>query len=171
MGAFLFRCPGFRVQGWVGDDESEDGGGAYEGVIFRASRDNRRGIPQGSPISPLLAHLYMRRFVLGWKMLGLERSLGSRQTPAWLTNRGDAVVNTDAKKTVLRMIPYGFYVLTADDGAGNLVASTVNWVTQNSFAPPLVAVGIKADSRHMQGREGIPQLCAQHARQGSEGAR
>ena len=43
-----------------------------------AARDNRRGIPQGSPISPLLANLYMRRFVLGWKMLGLERSLGSR---------------------------------------------------------------------------------------------
>src|SRR6201984_3147652 len=42
------------------------------------ARDNRRGIPQGSPISPLLANLYMRRFVLGWKMLGLERTLGSR---------------------------------------------------------------------------------------------
>src|SRR6202040_1758396 len=27
---------------------------------------------------PLLANLYMSRFVLGWKMLGLERSLGSR---------------------------------------------------------------------------------------------
>jgi RNA-directed DNA polymerase len=33
------------------------------------ARDNRRGIPQGSPISPLLANLYMRRFVLGWKKL------------------------------------------------------------------------------------------------------
>ena len=42
------------------------------------ARDVRRGIPQGSPISPLLANLYMRRFVLGWKKLGLERSLGSR---------------------------------------------------------------------------------------------
>jgi RNA-directed DNA polymerase len=42
------------------------------------ARDNRRGIPQGSPISPLLATLYMRRFALRWKMLGLERSLGSR---------------------------------------------------------------------------------------------
>src|SRR4030088_2687223 len=39
---------------------------------------DRRGIPQGSPISPLLANLYMRRFVLGWKKLGLERSLGTR---------------------------------------------------------------------------------------------
>src|SRR6202050_1629871 len=42
------------------------------------ARDNRRGIPQGSPISPLLANIYMRRFVLGWKRLGLERSLGAR---------------------------------------------------------------------------------------------
>jgi group II intron reverse transcriptase/maturase len=42
------------------------------------AKDQRRGIPQGSPISPLLANLYMRRFVLGWKKLGLERSLGSR---------------------------------------------------------------------------------------------
>jgi group II intron reverse transcriptase/maturase len=42
------------------------------------ARDNGRGIPQGSPISPLLANLYMRRFVLGWKKLGLEQRLGSR---------------------------------------------------------------------------------------------
>lgn len=42
------------------------------------ARDNGRGIPQGSPISPLLSNLYMRRFVLGWKKLGLEHSLGSR---------------------------------------------------------------------------------------------
>ena len=41
------------------------------------AKDTGRGIPQGSPISPLLANLYMRRFVLGWKKLGLEESLGS----------------------------------------------------------------------------------------------
>jgi len=42
------------------------------------AKDKRCGIPQGSPISPLLANLYMRRFVLGWKKLGLEKRLGSR---------------------------------------------------------------------------------------------
>jgi RNA-directed DNA polymerase len=41
------------------------------------AKDKGRGIPQGSPISPLLSNLYMRRFVLGWKKLGLQRSLGS----------------------------------------------------------------------------------------------
>ena len=42
------------------------------------AKDRRRGIPQGSPISPLLANLYMRRFMLGWKKFGLDRSLGTR---------------------------------------------------------------------------------------------
>lgn len=55
-------------------------------------------------------------------------------------------MDADAKKTALRMIPYGIYVLTADDGKGNVGAATVNWVTQGSFAPPLVVVGVKADS-------------------------
>ena len=55
-------------------------------------------------------------------------------------------MDQDAKKTVLRMIPYGIYVLTADDGKGNVAAATVNWVTQTAFAPPLVVVGVKTDS-------------------------
>jgi group II intron reverse transcriptase/maturase len=42
------------------------------------AKDSGRGIPQGSPISPLLANLYMRRFVLEWKRRGLERRLRSR---------------------------------------------------------------------------------------------
>jgi RNA-directed DNA polymerase len=42
------------------------------------TKDSGRGIPQGSPISPLLANLYMRRFVLGWKKLKLDKSLGTR---------------------------------------------------------------------------------------------
>ena len=41
------------------------------------ARDKKRGIPQGSPISPLLSNLYMRRFVLGWQKLALKQSLGS----------------------------------------------------------------------------------------------
>ncbi len=55
-------------------------------------------------------------------------------------------MNPDHKKTVLRMIPYGIYVLTSDDGKGNVSAATVNWVTQTAFTPPLVVVGVKTDS-------------------------
>lgn len=55
-------------------------------------------------------------------------------------------MDADAKKTTLRMIPYGIYVLTAQTKDGEVAAATVNWVTQTSFDPPLLAVGVKADS-------------------------
>lgn len=55
-------------------------------------------------------------------------------------------MDAEAKKTALRMIPYGIYVMTADDGKGNVGAATVNWVTQTAFNPPLLVVGVKADS-------------------------
>jgi group II intron reverse transcriptase/maturase len=34
------------------------------------NKDEGRGTPQGGVASPLLANLYMRRFILGWKVLG-----------------------------------------------------------------------------------------------------
>ena len=55
-------------------------------------------------------------------------------------------MDENSKKTALRMIPYGIYVLTAKDKDGTIGTATVNWVTQTSFAPPLVAIGVKADS-------------------------
>ena len=54
-------------------------------------------------------------------------------------------MDADAKKTALRMIPYGLYVLTAEKD-GEIAAATVNWVTQTAFEPPLVVVGVKADA-------------------------
>ena len=55
-------------------------------------------------------------------------------------------MDTQTKKTVLRMIPYGLYILTGESSDGRVAASTVNWVTQASFDPPLVAVGVKVGS-------------------------
>jgi flavin reductase (DIM6/NTAB) family NADH-FMN oxidoreductase RutF len=55
-------------------------------------------------------------------------------------------MDPNAKKTALRMIPYGLYVLTAATKDGRVAAGTVNWVTQASFEPPLVVVGVKTDS-------------------------
>ena len=47
------------------------------GHVHRTTRnkDEGQGSPQGSPISPLLANLYMRRFVVGWKTLGQHRTV------------------------------------------------------------------------------------------------
>ena len=44
----------------------------------RPMASSGRWASQGAPISPLLANLYRRWFVLAWKQRGLERSLGSR---------------------------------------------------------------------------------------------
>lgn len=51
------------------------------------AKDEKRGIPQGAPISPLLANLYMRRFILGWKMLGHQQRL-----KAYIVNYADDFV-------------------------------------------------------------------------------
>jgi hypothetical protein len=50
-----------------------------------------------------------------------------------------------ARKTALRMIPYGLQVLGAKEG-DKITLATVNWTTQVSFKPPLVVVGVKGDS-------------------------
>ncbi len=42
------------------------------------NKDDGRGTPQGSPISPLLSNIYMRRFVLGWKQLGFAKRLDAQ---------------------------------------------------------------------------------------------
>ena len=63
------------------------------------NRDAKKGIPQGSPISPLLSNLYMRRFILWWKQADLEQQLGAR-----IVNYGDDLViccKGNAAKTAL----------------------------------------------------------------------
>jgi len=51
-------------------------------------------------------------------------------------------MDEQAKKTALRKITYGLYVVGAKR-EGEVNASTVNWLSQCSFSPPLVMVGIK----------------------------
>ena len=50
------------------------------GRVTRTTRnkDEGRGTPQGGVLSPLLANLYMRRFLLAWKGQGHETSLKAR---------------------------------------------------------------------------------------------
>jgi RNA-directed DNA polymerase len=84
--AELMRCVARRVsdkamlhllkQWLVAPAEETD----KRGRVQRTTRnkDTKRGTPQGAPISPLLANIYMRRFVLGWKTLGHEKRFQAR---------------------------------------------------------------------------------------------
>src|SRR5919199_2862812 len=58
-------------------------------------------------------------------------------------------MNQDAKKKVLRSFPYGLYALGVRRGAG-AHAMTVNWVTQTSFEPPMLAVAIELESASLR---------------------
>jgi flavin reductase (DIM6/NTAB) family NADH-FMN oxidoreductase RutF len=51
-----------------------------------------------------------------------------------------------AKKTALRMVPYGLYVGGTHDGP-QVHAFLLSWFSQCSFKPPLVMAGIKVDSK------------------------
>lgn len=45
-------------------------------------------------------------------------------------------------KEALHMIPYGFYAVTTNDGAGDVNIMVANWFSQVSFTPRLVALGL-----------------------------
>ncbi len=57
------------IKAWLEMPVEEDDGKGGTRRTNRA-RKERKGTPQGSPISPLASNLYMRRFILGWKVLG-----------------------------------------------------------------------------------------------------
>ena len=49
------------------------------------------------------------------------------------------------RKLVLRMMTYGVYILTSKKD-NSYIASTVTWVSQSSFKPPLLIVCLKKDT-------------------------
>jgi len=56
-------------------------------------------------------------------------------------------MNEKAKRALLEKIPYGLYVVTAQH-EGKRNGLTVNWLTQVSFRPPLVAMAIARDCQN-----------------------
>jgi len=56
--------------------EEDDGKGGKRRTT--QARDNRQGTPQGSPLSPLLSNVYMRRFILGWEKLGYRKAYAGK---------------------------------------------------------------------------------------------
>ena len=58
-------------------------------------------------------------------------------------------MDAQAKKTILRKMPHGVYIVGVRNGA-EVNAFTGTWLTQVSFTPPLVALGIKKDSHSFE---------------------
>ena len=54
-----------------------------------------------------------------------------------------------AKRAVLRLISYGLYAVTVEDG-GVENGFTANWLTQASFDPPLLALSVENNSRSIE---------------------
>ena len=54
-------------------------------------------------------------------------------------------LDLDAKKTLLRKIPHGLFICGVREG-DEVNGFTASWVTQGSFQPPLVVMGVRADS-------------------------
>jgi RNA-directed DNA polymerase len=82
----LMRCVARRVsdgamlaliKSWLEMAVEEDDGKGHKRRTTE-NKDRGRGTPQGAPLSPLMANLYMRRFLLGWKQQGWDRKLKAR---------------------------------------------------------------------------------------------
>jgi flavin reductase (DIM6/NTAB) family NADH-FMN oxidoreductase RutF len=58
-------------------------------------------------------------------------------------------MDTATKKSVLRMFTYGLYAVTSRHGE-QLSGMTVNWITQASFEPPMLALAVQAESHSRQ---------------------
>ena len=54
-------------------------------------------------------------------------------------------MDPEVKKQVLRKLTYGMHIVTAAAGE-DIAAGAVNWLSQASFTPPLIMVGIRGDS-------------------------
>src|SRR5438132_326958 len=56
-----------------------------------------------------------------------------------------SLIDPALRKKVLRMIPYGMFVITSKLES-ELAAATIDWVTQSSFEPPMVVCCLRNDS-------------------------
>ena len=60
------------IKAWLEMPVEEDDGKGGKRRTNQARRE-RKGTPQGAPVSPLFSNIYMRRFIVGWKVLGHAR--------------------------------------------------------------------------------------------------
>ena len=65
------------------------------------------------------------------------------------TGRWGPDVDEAAKKVVFRLFTYGLYAVTCRDG-DRRNTFTANWLTQVSFAPPLLALSVERDAASLE---------------------
>ena len=53
-------------------------------------------------------------------------------------------LNQEAKKVLLRKIPHGLFICAVREG-DEINGFTASWVTQGSFSPPLIVMGVRSD--------------------------
>jgi hypothetical protein len=98
------------------------------GSVSRIKRSlaQRRGIPQGSPISPLLANLYMRRFVFGWRKLGRGEQLAMGVKRLFVAGKG--------AERLLHLDAHAFVDLVPGDDRWRLGAVWSSWVQTSELS-------------------------------------
>jgi flavin reductase (DIM6/NTAB) family NADH-FMN oxidoreductase RutF len=67
-------------------------------------------------------------------------------------------MSEEARGIVLRKLPYGMYVMTSMGPEGIPAASTLTWISQCSFHPPLVMLAIQKTSQMHDAVEASGQL-------------
>ena len=73
------------IKAWLEMAVEEDDGHGGRRRMNRARREHK-GTPQGSPISVVLSNIYMRRFIMGWKVLGHASASRRRSSITLMTS-------------------------------------------------------------------------------------
>jgi group II intron reverse transcriptase/maturase len=122
------------------------------------NRDEGQGTPQGAPLSPLLSNLYMRRFILGWKVLGHERRLD-----AHIVNYADDFViccrGTAAEAMTTMRDMMGRLGLTVNEAKTRLCRGPdepfdfLGYTIGTCYAPPTgwAYTGVRPSAKKLQG--------------------
>jgi RNA-directed DNA polymerase len=122
------------------------------------NRDEGRGTPQGAPLSPLLANLYMRRFILGWKVLGHERRLAARivnyADDFVICCRGSAAEAMTAMRDMMAKLKLTVNeaktrLCRAPDEPFNFLGYTIGWRYSRETGQPYV--GVYPSAKKIQG--------------------